>query len=59
VGVSPHEYLVQCRLRHARRLIALDGARRSLAEIALEGGFSDQAHLTSGKMVWVWPCSGR
>jgi AraC-like DNA-binding protein len=46
VGVSPHEYLVQCRLRHARRLIALDGGRRSLAEIAAEAGFSDQAHLT-------------
>jgi AraC-like DNA-binding protein len=46
VGVSPHEYLVQCRLRHARRLIALDGSRRSLAEIAMEAGFSDQAHLT-------------
>jgi AraC-like DNA-binding protein len=46
VGVSPHEYLVQCRLRHARRLIALDGGRRSLAEIAWEAGFSDQAHLT-------------
>jgi AraC-like DNA-binding protein len=46
VGVSPHEYLVGCRLRHARRLIALDGSRRSLAEIAVEAGFSDQAHLT-------------
>ncbi|MBW0001129.1 MAG: helix-turn-helix transcriptional regulator [Verrucomicrobia bacterium] len=46
VGVSPHEYLVQCRLRHARRLIALDGGQRSLAEIAVEAGFSDQAHLT-------------
>jgi AraC-like DNA-binding protein len=46
VGVSPHEYLVQCRLRHARRLIALYGGRRSLAEIAMEAGFSDQAHLT-------------
>jgi AraC-like DNA-binding protein len=46
VGVSPHEYLVQCRLRHARRLIALDGDRRSLTEIAIEAGFSDQAHLT-------------
>lgn len=46
VGVSPHEYLVQCRLRYARRLIALDGGRRSLAGIAIEAGFSDQAHLT-------------
>jgi AraC-like DNA-binding protein len=46
VGLSPHEYLVQCRLRHARRLIALDGGRRSLTEIAIEAGFSDQAHLT-------------
>ena len=46
VGCTPHQYLVQCRLRHARRLIASEGHRRSLAEIALAAGFADQAHLT-------------
>jgi AraC-like DNA-binding protein len=46
VGCTPHQYLVQCRLRHARRLIASEGCRRSLTEIALAAGFADQAHLT-------------
>jgi hypothetical protein len=38
--------MVRCRLRHARQLIALEGNRRSLAEIAWAAGFFDQAHLT-------------
>jgi len=46
VGCTPHQYLVRCRLGHARQLIASDGQRRSLAEIALAAGFFDQAHLT-------------
>jgi transcriptional regulator GlxA family with amidase domain len=46
VGCTPHQYLVQCRLRHARQLIASEGYRGSLAEIALAAGFFDQAHLT-------------
>src|SRR5215470_10017906 len=46
VGCTPHQYLVQRRLRHARQLIASEGHRRSLAEIALAAGFFDQAHLT-------------
>jgi AraC family transcriptional regulator len=46
VGCTPHQYLVWCRLRHARQLIASEGHRRSLAEIALAAGFFDQAHLT-------------
>ncbi len=45
VGVSPHRYLVGCRLRHARELLAV-GQGRSIAEVALECGFADQAHLT-------------
>jgi len=44
VGVSPHQYLVGCRLRHARELLAV-GQGRSIAEVALECGFADQAHL--------------
>jgi AraC-like DNA-binding protein len=46
VGMTPHGYLTQCRLREARRLIARHGGRRSLAEVAVETGFSDQTHLT-------------
>jgi transcriptional regulator GlxA family with amidase domain len=34
LGCTPHQYLVRCRLRHARQLIASEGHRRSLAEIA-------------------------
>jgi AraC family transcriptional regulator len=46
VGCTPHQYLVRCRLRHARQLMALEGHRQSLAEIAWAAGFTDQAHLT-------------
>jgi transcriptional regulator GlxA family with amidase domain len=46
VGCTPHQYLLRCRLRHARQVIASDGHRRPLAEIALAAGFSDQSHLT-------------
>ena len=46
VGCTPHQYLVRRRLRHARQLIASEGHRRSLTEIALAAGFADQAHLT-------------
>jgi AraC-like DNA-binding protein len=41
MGCTPHQYLVQCRLRHARQLIASEGHRQSLA-----AGFADQAQLT-------------
>ena len=43
VGTTPHAYLVQRRVRLARRLIA---GGVELAEAALQAGFSDQAHLT-------------
>jgi len=41
-GLSPHEYLLQCRLRHARRLLA-GGLPPSMA--AVESGFYDQSHF--------------
>jgi AraC family transcriptional regulator len=47
VGVSPHEYLVRCRLRHAQRLIISSARSRLLADIAVEAGFYDEAHLAS------------
>ncbi|MFH6782788.1 MULTISPECIES: AraC family transcriptional regulator [Methylobacterium] len=43
VGTTPHAYLVQHRVRLARRLLA---AGRSPAEAAAESGFADQSHLT-------------
>lgn len=43
LGTSPHRYLVMRRLERARGLI---GSGRSLVDIALETGFSDQAHFT-------------
>ena len=43
VGVTPHAYLIQQRVRLARRLLA---AGRRPAEVAAEAGFADQSHLT-------------
>jgi AraC family transcriptional regulator len=42
-GESPHRYVRKRRLDLAERLIA--GSQLSLADIALEAGFSDQSHL--------------
>ena len=43
VGATPHAYLVQHRVKIARRAIAV-GA--SLADAALSAGFADQSHMT-------------
>jgi AraC-like DNA-binding protein len=43
VGTTPHAYLVQRRVRLARRLLA---AGRPPAEAALQVGFADQSHMT-------------
>lgn len=43
VGITPHAYLLQQRVRLARRLLA---AGRRPAEAAVEAGFADQSHLT-------------
>ncbi|MEM6680320.1 MAG: AraC family transcriptional regulator [Pseudomonadota bacterium] len=43
VGTTPHAYLIQHRLKHAKRLV---GAGMPLAEAALACGFADQSHLT-------------
>jgi len=42
-GLTPHAYIVQCRINFARRLIACG---TPLAEAALAGGFTDQSHMT-------------
>ena len=43
IGTTPHAYLVQHRVRLARRLLA---AGRSPADAALRAGFADQSHMT-------------
>src|SRR5579883_3243952 len=43
MGMTPHAYLVDCRVRGARRLLARG---ESVAAAALACGFSDQSHLT-------------
>jgi AraC-like DNA-binding protein len=43
VGLTPHAYVVDVRVRRARDLL---GAGLAPAEVALRVGFADQAHLT-------------
>jgi AraC-like DNA-binding protein/quercetin dioxygenase-like cupin family protein len=43
LGVTPHAYILQCRVREARRLI-FEG--ETLAQAAIEAGFADQSHMT-------------
>jgi AraC family transcriptional regulator len=47
IGISPHDYIIRCRLRHAQRLIVSSARSRLLADIAVEAGFYDEAHLAS------------
>lgn len=42
-GMTPHAYILQRRLHHARRLIA---AGMPLVQVAMDSGFADQSHLT-------------
>jgi AraC-like DNA-binding protein len=43
LGLTPHAYIMQRRLAHARREIL---AGRALADVAIACGFYDQSHLT-------------
>jgi AraC-like DNA-binding protein len=43
MGITPHAYLVQRRVRLARRLLA---AGRTPAQAAAQAGFADQSHMT-------------
>jgi AraC family transcriptional regulator len=43
LGVTPHQYLVRCRLRHAARLLA--DPVRSITDIALDVGFQDLSNF--------------
>ncbi|HEX7735492.1 MAG TPA: AraC family transcriptional regulator [Ktedonobacteraceae bacterium] len=42
-GLSPHQYVIQCRVEFAKHLLL--GSQMSIAEVALRAGFSDQSHL--------------
>jgi AraC family transcriptional regulator len=44
VGLAPHEYILSCRLRFAANLLCLRGTEFSIADIAAECGFADQAY---------------
>ena len=58
VGTTPHAYLLQQRVRLARRLLA---AGRFPAEAAAEAGFADQSHLTRafGRQLGITPARYR
>lgn len=43
IGVTPHQYLVRARLRHAARLLARDSL--SIAEVAFAVGFGDLSNF--------------
>jgi transcriptional regulator GlxA family with amidase domain len=59
VGISPHRYVLQCRVEWARELLA--GTDMPLSEIAIVTGFSDQSHYTRWfrEIVGVTPGSYR
>ena len=46
MGVPPHSYLIQVRVRSAHALLSMGTGQESLAELAAASGFSDQSHLT-------------
>lgn len=58
LGVTPHAYLIQRRVRLARHLI---GYGRSLSEAATESGFADQSHMTRAfvRQLGITPASYR
>lgn len=43
-GVTPHQYILQCRIERATYL--LQHSQLSIADIAVQTGFCDQSHLT-------------
>jgi AraC family transcriptional regulator len=46
VGMAPHHYLMEVRVRSAHALLSMVPGRLSVAEVAAASGFSDQSHLT-------------
>jgi transcriptional regulator GlxA family with amidase domain len=45
LGMTPKQFFDLTRFRHAHSLIEHAPSRRSLAELALDAGYCDQAHL--------------
>jgi hypothetical protein len=43
VGVTPHQYLIRCRLRHAARLLAQD--TQPVTAVAFDCGFGDLSNF--------------
>lgn len=43
-GLTPHQYLIRCRVEKAKRLLAT--GKVAIAEVAHQVGFADQSHLT-------------
>jgi transcriptional regulator GlxA family with amidase domain len=41
-GVTPHDYLIQCRVRRTKELLA--GTDLPISEVAVSAGFFDQSH---------------
>ena len=46
VGLAPSEYLLRYRLLVAEKFLSLPGANSSIADIAADAGFADQAHFS-------------
>jgi AraC family transcriptional regulator len=44
LGVPPHQYVLQARIREAQRQLATE--RAAISEVALRLGFSDQSHFS-------------
>ena len=44
-GISPYQYVLQCRVELAQQL--LQDQKRSLAEVGVEAGFGNQSHMTT------------
>lgn len=55
MGITPHQYILQCRLNQAKYL--LEHSQLSIVEIATRTGFCDQSHLTRyfKRMIGVTP----
>ena len=58
-GVSPHRYLLLCRVRHASGLLL--ETELALSEIAIASGFADQSHFCRqfNKLVGTTPSTYR
>ena len=42
IGLTPHQFQIQCRIRKAQRLLL---EKKTITEVALETGFCDQSHF--------------